>query len=90
MNAITIEHITKVYESVWTWHRASTVLSDVSLSVAKGEIFGFLGHNGAGKTTTMKILLGLLRPTSGKVDVLGAPAGDVATHSKLGYLPEAP
>ena len=90
MDAITIEHVTKVYEPTWPWHRSSTVLSDVSLSVTKGEIFGFLGHNGAGKTTTMKILLGLLRQTSGRVDVLGAPAGDVATHSKLGYLPEAP
>lgn len=90
MDAITIEHVTKVYAPLWPWHRSSTVLSDVSLSVTKGEIFGFLGHNGAGKTTTMKILLGLLRPTSGRVDVLGAPAGDVATHSKLGYLPEAP
>lgn len=90
MDAITIEHVTKVYAPLWPWHRSSTVLSDVSLSVTKGEIFGFLGHNGAGKTTTMKILLGLLRPTSGRVDVLGATAGDVATHSKLGYLPEAP
>ncbi len=90
MVAITIEQVTKVYEPLWPWHRSSTVLSDVSLSVTKGEIFGFLGHNGAGKTTTMKILLGLLRPTSGRVDVLGAPAGDVATHSRLGYLPEAP
>lgn len=90
MDAITIEHVTKAYAPLWPWHRSSTVLSDVSLSVTKGEIFGFLGHNGAGKTTTMKILLGLLRPTSGRVDVLGAPAGDVATHSKLGYLPEAP
>lgn len=90
MDAITIEHVTKVYAPLWPWHRSSTVLSDVSLSVTKGEIFGFLGHNGAGKTTTMKILLGLLRPTSGRVDVLGAPAGDVATHRKLGYLPEAP
>ncbi len=90
MNVIAVEQITKVYEPLWPWQRSSTVLSDVSFSVAKGEIFGFLGHNGAGKTTTMKILLGLLRPTSGTMEVLGAPAGDVATHGKLGYLPESP
>ncbi len=54
MVAITIEQVTKVYEPLWPWHRSSTVLSDVSLSVTKGEIFGFLGHYGAGKTTTMK------------------------------------
>lgn len=90
MDAIAVEQVTKVYEPRWPWHRSSTVLSDVSFSVSKGEIFGFLGHNGAGKTTTMKILLGLLRPTSGRIEVLGAPAGDVVTHSKLGYLPESP
>lgn len=90
MNAIVVEHLTMIYRPMWPWQPTSMVLSDVSLSVAKGEIFGFLGHNGAGKTTTMKILLGLLRPTSGRVDVLGAPAGDVATHSRVGYLPESP
>jgi ABC-2 type transport system ATP-binding protein len=90
MEAIAVEHLTKVYKPMWPWHSSSTVLSDVSLSIGTGEIFGFLGHNGAGKTTTMKILLGLLRPTSGRVEVLGAPAGDVAIHSRIGYLPESP
>jgi len=90
MEAILIEHLTKTYKPMWPWQPASTVLSDVSLSVAKGEIFGFLGHNGAGKTTTMKILLGLLRGTSGRVEVLGEPAGDVGTHARIGYLPESP
>lgn len=90
MEAIVVEHLTKVYKSMWPWQSSSTVLSDVSLSVRRGEIFGFLGHNGAGKTTTMKILLGLLKLTSGRVEVLGAPAGDVAIHSRIGYLPESP
>lgn len=90
MDAIVIEHLTKTYKPVWPWQKSATVLSDVSFSVRRGEIFGFLGHNGAGKTTTMKILLGLLSATGGRLELLGAPASDVTVHSCLGYLPEAP
>ena len=90
MDAIVIEHLTKTFTPLWPWQKKSTVLTDVSLTVRQGEIFGFLGHNGAGKTTTMKILLGLLRATSGKVEVLGAPAGEVDAHARIGYLPESP
>ncbi len=61
---------------------------DLSLSVPRGEIFGFLGPNGAGKTTSMKMLLGLVRPTSGSGRLLGAPLGDPAGRARVGYLPE--
>ena len=90
MDAIVVDRLTKTYKPVWPWEKPITVLSDVSLSVRQGEIFGFLGHNGAGKTTTMKILLGLLRPTSGRVELLGSPAENVAMRSRIGYLPESP
>lgn len=90
MDAIKIEGLTKIFKPIWPWQKAATVLSDVSFTVKQGEIFGFLGHNGAGKTTTMKILLGLLRGTSGSVEVLGAPAGEVEVHARIGYLPESP
>jgi ABC-2 type transport system ATP-binding protein len=60
----------------------------LSLTVPRGSIFGFLGPNGAGKSTSIKMLLGLVRPTSGEGNVLGAPAGDVPTRRKIGYLPE--
>lgn len=90
MDAIKIERLTKIFKPVWPWQKAATVLSDVSFTVKQGEIFGFLGHNGAGKTTTMKILLGLLKGTSGSAEVLGAPAGDVTVHARIGYLPESP
>jgi ABC-2 type transport system ATP-binding protein len=60
----------------------------LSLTVARGSIFGFLGPNGAGKSTSIKMLLGLVRPTSGEAQVLGAPAGDVETRHKIGFLPE--
>lgn len=65
-------------------------LKGIDLEVEKGEIFGFLGPNGAGKTTTIKILAGLIKPTSGKALVLGKPAGEVASRTKIGFLPEQP
>lgn len=90
MDAIVVEGLTKTYKPMWPWQKETTVLSDVSLSVGQGEIFGFLGHNGAGKTTTMKMLMGLLRPTNGRIELLGASADNVAVHARIGYLPEAP
>lgn len=66
-----------------------TVLKKLTLSVAKADIFGFLGPNGAGKTTAIKILLGLLKPDSGTVSILGEPAGSLEARRKIGYLPEA-
>jgi ABC-2 type transport system ATP-binding protein len=63
-------------------------LAGLSMTVGRGEVFGFLGPNGAGKTTTVKLLLGLARPTSGSGKVLGAPLGDLGSRRKIGYLPE--
>ena len=65
-----------------------TALDGLSLQIEPGEIFGFLGPNGAGKTTTIRLLLGLLKPTSGDAQVLGQPARtSVATRADIGYLP---
>jgi len=61
---------------------------DLTLTVPRGQIFGFLGPNGAGKSTSIKMLLGLARPTSGQAFVLGAPSGDVEIRRKIGFLPE--
>jgi ABC-2 type transport system ATP-binding protein len=69
-------------------YREVEALAGLSMSVGRGEVFGFLGPNGAGKTTTVKLLLGLARPTSGSGKVLDAPLGDLATRRKIGYLPE--
>ncbi|MGE5072246.1 MAG: ATP-binding cassette domain-containing protein [Anaerolineae bacterium] len=60
----------------------------LTLQVRQGEVFGFLGPNGAGKTTSIKMLLGLVAPTSGRADLLGAPIGDRPTLAKTGFLPE--
>ncbi|MGD8752108.1 MAG: ABC transporter ATP-binding protein [Anaerolineales bacterium] len=63
-------------------------VQDLSLQVERGEVFGFLGPNGAGKTTSVKMLLGLISPTSGQGTVLGAPLGDHRTRTRIGFLPE--
>src|SRR5450755_935495 len=60
----------------------------LSMTVERGEVFGFLGPNGAGKTTVVKLLLGLARPSGGEALVLGAPLGDRETRRQIGYLPE--
>src|SRR5207253_1839589 len=67
---------------------AKTAVEDLSLTVRRGEVFGFLGPNGAGKTTAIKMLLSLIEPTAGSGRVLGAPLGDRRTRARLGFLPE--
>jgi ABC-2 type transport system ATP-binding protein len=61
---------------------------NLSLTVRRGEIFGFLGPNGAGKSTSIKMLLGLARPSGGEAFVLGEPCGNVEVRGKIGFLPE--
>ena len=63
-------------------------VGDLTLTVERGEVFGFLGPNGAGKTTAVKMLLGLIRPTAGGGRVLGEPIGDYRTRAHIGFLPE--
>jgi ABC-2 type transport system ATP-binding protein len=63
-------------------------VADLSLSLRRGEIFGFLGPNGAGKTTSLKMLLGLIEPSGGRGELLGVPLGDRAVRARVGFLPE--
>ncbi|GIF62383.1 ABC transporter ATP-binding protein [Asanoa ishikariensis] len=69
-------------------YRKRTAVDDVSFTVGRGEVLGLLGPNGAGKTTVIKMLLGLVRPDAGEVLLLGRPARDPHSRSKVGYLPE--
>jgi ABC-2 type transport system ATP-binding protein len=66
----------------------TVALAGLSMTVPRGEVFGFLGPNGAGKTTSVKLLLGLISPTSGEGWLLGQPIGDLKTRRRIGYLPE--
>ena len=85
--AISIQGLTKKYVDVWQKQEVVAV-NNLNLEVQEGEIFGFLGRNGAGKTTTIKMLLGLVFPTSGDATLLGKAMGDNAVKSQLAYLPE--
>jgi ABC-2 type transport system ATP-binding protein len=78
---IELKNVTKQFGS-------KTAVKNINLSIKKGEVFGFLGPNGAGKTTTMKMILGLARPTKGKILVGGKPAGSLEVRRNIGFLPE--
>src|SRR5262245_34968075 len=67
---------------------ANVAVADLSLTIPRGQIFGFLGPNGAGKTTSVKMLLALVAPSGGAGTVLGAPIGDREARRKIGFLPE--
>src|SRR3954453_18676505 len=81
--AIQLEHLGKRYGG------GVTALRDLSLEIAPGEVFGFLGLNGAGKTTTIRILLDLVRPTAGNAAVFGhdCQSDCLKTRAAVGYLP---
>ena len=87
--AVCTRGLTKTYRHNWT-RKVTAGLVDVSFDVRQGEIFGYLGPNGAGKTTTIKLLTGLLKPTSGKAWLLGEPIDSVSSRARLGFLPEQP
>lgn len=80
-------NLTKIYRDFWGRQKVRA-LKALDLEIKRGEVFGLLGPNGSGKTTTIKLLLGLLFPTSGDVYVLGKPATHVEKNERIGYLPE--
>ena len=77
----------KTFRDFWKRPRVEAV-KDLNLEIRPGEIFGLLGPNGSGKTTTIKMLLGLLYPTKGRISVFGKPPTDVSVKSRIGFLPE--
>jgi len=86
---LSAEHLSKTF-AVGFFRKKVRAVDDLSLEVKRGEIFGFLGPNGAGKTTTIKMLMGLIFPTSGTGHVLGKPIGNIEAKRGLGFLPETP
>lgn len=79
--------LTKVFKDFWRRPKVEAV-SNLNLTIQPGEVFGLLGPNGSGKSTTIKLLLGLLYPTKGRISVFGRPPTDVAVKKRIGYLPE--
>jgi ABC-2 type transport system ATP-binding protein len=86
--AIDVQQVRKAYRDGWLNKRSFEALKGVDLTVRRGEVFGLLGPNGAGKTTLIKILLGIVRCSTGQASLLGAPAGSRAARQRIGYLPE--
>lgn len=86
--AIDVTSLHKTYSEGVVFRKKFQALQNVSFSVSQGEVFGLLGPNGAGKTTFIKILLGIIRKTSGSASMLGFPAGSRSGRKMVGYLPE--
>jgi ABC-2 type transport system ATP-binding protein len=86
--ALLIEHARKDYGRVVGGRREA--VADVSLQVSRGAIHGLLGPNGAGKTTTLKMLLGLVKPSGGRFEILGLDARKPGARARVGFLPEQP
>jgi len=82
-----VRGLTKVFKDFWNRPKARAV-DNVDFEVRKGEVFGLLGPNGSGKSTTVKLLLGLLNPTKGHIEVFGHSPRHVPTKARIGYLPE--
>jgi len=84
---VSVRGLTKIFKDFWNRPKARAV-DNVDFDVRKGEVFGLLGPNGSGKSTTVKLLLGLLNPTRGQIQVFGHSPKHVATKARIGYLPE--
>ena len=84
---IETRNLSKVYRDFWGRQKVRA-LKALDIEVRRGEIFGLLGPNGSGKSTTIKLLLGLLFPTSGQALVFDTDASDVSKNERIGYLPE--
>jgi ABC-2 type transport system ATP-binding protein len=90
MHAIEIDNLTKSYPVGFWKKQFRPALKGLSLSVERGETFGFIGPNGAGKTTTLKLLMGIIFPTAGSAHILGKDIADAEIKKKIGFLPEQP
>src|ERR1700744_3467061 len=84
---VSVRGLTKVFKDFWNRPKARAV-DNVDFDVRRGEVFGLLGPNGSGKSTTVKMMLGLLNPTRGHIEVFGHSPHHVQTKSRIGYLPE--
>jgi ABC-2 type transport system ATP-binding protein len=87
--ALELRGVSKTFRTGFAM-KAVHALKGVNLTIEKGEIFGYLGPNGAGKTTTLKIIVGIIFPTSGQISVLSRSPNDIDVKQRIGFLPESP
>jgi ABC-2 type transport system ATP-binding protein len=90
MAAIETFALEKTYLTGFWRKRPKTALRPLTLTIGEGEVFGYLGPNGAGKTTTLRLLMGLVDPTTGSFKLLGGSIADPAVRAQIGFLPEQP
>lgn len=89
VEAVSVKGLTKIFKSGLT-KRPFVAVSDLSLTVKAGEVYGLIGPNGSGKSTTMKVILGLLAPTAGETRIFGRDSKEVVSRREVGFLPENP
>ncbi len=88
--AVEIARLVKVFQLPTLRRREFRAVDDVSFTIQPGEVYGLIGPNGSGKSTTLKVLLGLLKPTSGTAQIFGDDCGKIGSREAVGYLPENP
>ncbi len=88
--AVSIRNLTKIFRTQTLRRQTVVAVRDLSLEVAEGQIYGLIGPNGSGKSTTMKVLLGLLKATSGTAAIFGRDSSRVESRADVGFLPENP
>ncbi len=86
-NVLSTRGLTKVYRDFWQRPKVRAV-SQLDMTLKRGEVLGLLGPNGSGKSTAIKMILGLLQPTAGSIDIFGTTPDDPAVRARIGYLPE--
>ncbi len=87
MNVIELDSVSKTFADFWLRPTVRAV-DNLDLAIGEGEVFGLLGPNGSGKSTTIKMILGLLKPTSGSAKLFGLDPRSIEARRRLGYLPE--
>ncbi|MDD3804028.1 MAG: ABC transporter ATP-binding protein, partial [bacterium] len=88
-NLITLNNIKKTYRMQFPFKKVEAV-KGVSFSVEKNQVFGLLGPNGAGKSTTLKMMMGIIGPSEGEIEIMGGRINNKTIRSKIGFLPENP
>ena len=88
--AVRVENLTKIFPLPLRRGKGLVAVNNISFEIAPGEVYGLIGPNGSGKSTTMKVLLGLIKATSGTTEIFGKDSSEVASRGDVGFLPENP